>query len=438
MKKIIFFICMSASIINGLGINNTISSDFQKIEDKSIVMDTVGRTNIEDIIDNESSELRDSSFYVLSRNFGYYKGSLPMSSITKIVFTDVVPKSYDEKWCANEKNTEDILGYRVGTEVYIVGDKIYFNPYSKYIFAGKNRYDEPLWSNLQEVVGLDFVDTSKVKSTSLMFYKNLNIQELDLNNWDMSNVESVSFMFAGCLNLEKLYIDKWDVSSVKDFSALFQGTSHKGDMKLYYLDVSKWKTSSAENMGHVFYGCGNLEYIDISNWDVRKVTNFSHMFSDCFKLKELDLSKWKTLSVINFDAFLNDCRSLIVIDVSNLETKTCIQFSQMFEACINLERIIGIENWDVSNASNYAFSETFHCCYKLKELNLSSWNTKKADNYARMFAECRSLVELDLSNFSYSNLKFVTEMFKGCNNLEVIKGIETWVLNGVKGVETMY
>ncbi|MBQ8207428.1 MAG: hypothetical protein IJZ89_01685 [Clostridia bacterium] len=78
MKKIIFFICMSVSIINGLGINNTISSDFQKIEDKSIVMDTVGRTNIniEDIIDNESSELKDSSFYVLSRNFGYYKGSL--------------------------------------------------------------------------------------------------------------------------------------------------------------------------------------------------------------------------------------------------------------------------------------------------------------------------------------------------------------------------
>lgn len=432
---------MGVSIANNIGVNIEVSKSCLEIKDKSILInvDTSESLSIENIIkDKEVTLKQDSSFYVLSRNFGYYKGSLPMSSITKIIFTDIAPKYYDEKWYANEKKTEDIMGYRVGTEVYIVGDKIYFNPYSKYMFASCNSNDDPLWSNLQQVEGLDFVDTSKVKSTSLMFYKNLNIKELDLNKWDMSNVESTSFMFAGCLNLERLYIDKWDVSKVKDFSAMFQGTSHKGDMQLKYLDVSKWNTSSAENMGHVFYGCANLEYIDVSNWNVRKVTNFSHMFSDCFKLRELDLSKWETLSVVNFDAFLNDCRSLTVIDVSNLRTKTCIQFSQMFEACINLEKIIGIENWDVSNASNYAFSETFHCCYKLKELNLRSWNTKKADNYARMFAECRSLTELDLSNFSYSNLKFVTEMFKGCINLKTIKGIDIWILDGVKGIDNMY
>ena len=55
-----------------------------------------------------------------------------------------------------------------------------------------------------------------------------------------------------------------------------------------------------------------------------------------------------------------------------------------------------------------------------------------------MFAECRSLTELDLSNFGYSNLKFVTEMFKGCVNLKDIKGIDTWVLNNVKGSDSMY
>ena len=441
MKKLIFLLCMGASIANGVGVNNEISSDFLEFENKMSVVntDTSKSPTIEEIIKNKEPELKkDSSYYVLNKNFAYYKGSKPMRDITRIVFTNTAPKSYDEKWYANEKKTEDVVGYRKGTEVYIVGEHIYLNPYSNYMFAAQNSEGSPLWKNLISIEGLNFVNTSKVRSTMLMFYKNLNIKELDLNMWDMSNVETTSFMFAGCLNLEKLYIDRWDVGKVKDFSAMFQGTSHKGDMKLKYLDVSKWDTSSAENMGHIFYGCANLEYIDVSNWDVRKVFNFSHMFSDCFKLKELDLSKWETLSVVSFDAFLNDCRSLIVIDVSNLETSTCMQFSQMFEACVNLEKIIGIENWDVSNASHYAFSETFHCCYKLKELNLSSWKTEKADNYARMFAECRSLTELDLSNFGYSNLKFVTEMFKGCVNLKDIKGIDTWVLNNVKGSDSMY
>ena len=429
MQKIILLTCVCLGIIGYFSPNSEIGEYVPQVE-------IVQTEDIEKYV--EKPLLKEDSFYILNRNFGYYKGSKPMRDITRIVFTNIAPKSFDEKWYANEKKTEDVVGYRKGTEVYIVGDKIYFNPYSNYMFAGKNANDEPLWSNLTQIEGLDFVDTSKVKSTHLMFYKNLNIKELDLNMWDMSNVETTSFMFAGCLNLEKLYIDKWDVSKVKDFSSMFQGTSHKGDMKLKYLDVSKWVTSSAENMGHTFYGCGNLEYIDVSNWDVRKVTNFSHMFSDCFKLKELDLSKWETLSVESFDALLNDCKSLTIIDVSGLETGTCKQFSQMFEACVNLEKIIGIENWDVSNASHYAFSETFHCCYKLKELNLSSWKTEKADNYARMFAECRSLIELDLSNFGYSNLKFVTEMFKGCNNLTTIYGVEDWILQGVKGIDSMY
>lgn len=425
MQRIILLTCICLGIIGYFNPNSEIGEYVPRVE----IVQT------EDI---EKPLLKEDSFYVLNRNFGYYKGSKSMRDITRIVFTNTAPQSYDEKWYANEKKTEDVVGYRKGTEVYIVGDKIYFNPYSNYMFASKNANDEPLWSNLTQIEGLNFVDTSKVKSTYLMFYKNLNIKELDLNKWDMSNVETTSFMFAGCLNLEKLYIDKWDVSKVKDFSSMFQGTSHKGDMKLKYLDVSKWVTSSAEDLGHTFYGCGNLEYIDVSNWDVRKVTNFSHMFSDCFKLKELDLTKWETLSVESFDALLNDCRSLTIIDVSGLETGTCKQFSQMFEACVNLEKIIGIENWDVSNASYYAFSETFHCCYKLKELNLKNWKPIKADNYARMFAECRSLTELDLSNFGYSNLKFVTEMFKGCNNLTTIYGVEDWILQGVKGIDSMY
>jgi hypothetical protein len=89
----------------------------------------------------------------------------------------------------------------------------------------------------------------------------------------------------------------------------------------------------------------------------------------------------------------------------------------MFEACINLEEIIGINNWDVSNASHYAFSETFHCCYKLKSLDLSNW-IAIPDNTARMFKNCNSLVYLDISGLDLQGANTI-EMYDGCENLKI-------------------
>jgi surface protein len=100
----------------------------------------------------------------------------------------------------------------------------------------------------------------------------------------------------------------------------------------------------------------------------------------------------------------------------------------MFEACFNLEEIKGIETLDVSNASTYAFSEMFHCCYALKSLNLSKWNTAKADNMARMFGRCKSLTYVDLSNIDISNVITMKEMFIDCPDELVIEGVSSWDL----------
>jgi surface protein len=180
-----------------------------------------------------------------------------------------------------------------------------------------------------------------------------------------------------------------------------------------------------------------MKYIPIENWDVSNVTTFSHMFADCYSLQSIDFSKWETSSVKSFNALLNDCRSLTVIDVTGLDTSTCEQFSQMFESCTSLERIIGLETWDVSNASYYAFSEIFHCCYKLKELNISSWFAKP-DNTARMFKNCYMLAQIDMSYFDMTNIQTVTEMFMNCWNLTEVMGMKKWDVRNVPGYETMY
>ena len=311
-----------------------------------------------------------------------------MSDIKVISFSRVAPDNYDESWVASVADDGELMGYRLGNTVIIVGNIIYANPRCAYMFAGENSYGDPLWSSLEIINGLELLDTSLATNMKMMF---------------------------AFTRVSKLPgIEGWDVSNVKTFAGMFQGHAYVGDVPLEYIDVSRWNTSAAENMSHVFYGCGQIKYIPIENWDVSNVTTFSHMFADCFNLERIDFSKWETMSVESFDGFLNDCHSLVHIDVSGLDTSTCKQFSQMFEKCINLEYIVGLESWDVSNASYYAFSEMFHCCYKLTEINIENW-IATPDNTARMFKDCFRLKHINLSGFDMSNNLHSEEMFTNCN-----------------------
>lgn len=66
-----------------------------------------------------------------------------------------------------------------------------------------------------------------------------------------------------------------------------------------------------------------------------------------------------------------------------------------------------------------------------KSLNLSKWNTAKADNMVRMFGRCKSLTNLDLSNIDISNVITMKEMFINCSDELVIEGISSWDLTDV-------
>ena len=402
-------------------------------ESDAIVEETIDSTE-----EDEPQETKPSDEHILKRGYGFYEGEMDMRNITDITFTRTAPETYDEKWSANLADTDEIAGYRVGTSVFIVGDQIYFNESCGMMFCVENHYGDKCWENLREVNGLELVDTSIVTSMYLMFCGGSSFTDLNVGNWDVSNVTDMRYMFAKCTSLESLNVENWDVGNVRDFSEMFSSlTQNTGAMNLKNIEIGSWDTSSAVYMSAMFYGCGKITSLDVGNWDVSNVVDFNHMFADCYKLADIDISNWNTLNVRSFDALFNDCHGLTTIDVSNLETSMCMQFSQMFESCINLTNIVGLENWDVSNASYYAFSEMFHNCPKLTELNISTWNTSNADNMARMFKGCYGLKELDLSGFDIGKVETMAEMFDNCAwNLNVI-GIEDWNLETVN-IENMW
>ena len=255
--------------------------------------------------------------------------------------------------------------------------------------------------NLQIVHSSNW-NTSKATTFSWMFYECRKLNTLDVSNWDTSNVTDMEYMFDNCKSLEILDVSQWNTGKVTTFDHMFASRNQNAfDMKFKELDVSNWDTSNVVEMNSMFYGCGSLTKLDLSGWDVSKVTTVNHMLSDCNHLTELNLKGWDTSSLVVMDCFLNDCDALTVVDVSTFKTHNVKDFCQVFDSCEALTQIIGLENWDTSNG--LIFEEMFAGCPSLKELNLSSFNTRNAMNSYKSEAD------------TYNGFQ---SMFNGTNALE--------------------
>ena len=278
---------------------------------------------------------------------------------------------------------------------------------------------------------------SKVENFDCMFsfekkaYPDMQLTTLDVSNWDTSSATSMASMFFGCCNLAELDVSGWQVGNVTSFYSMFRGRANSANsMRLTVLDVSDWDTGSAENMECMFQGCNKITELDLKNWNVEKVTCVSHMFADCNALETLDLSGWQTPSMLYMDAMFNDCSSLKTINVSSFNTINVLEFSQMFEGCSKLEKIEGLESWETGNG--LCFAEMFSGCSALTELNLSSFDTRNANEnfgyhyytkddekyddyecFEKMFNGLSSLTKLTLSeNVTYDREKVTIENYK--------------------------
>ena len=279
------------------------------------------------------------------------------------------------------------------------------------------------WLNLAEW------DVSNVETFQSMFRACTALVSLDVSNWDVSNVTSMQAMFCACYELKELDVTGWDVSKVDTFANMFASEHQNwGDMKLEKLiGTETWNPASATKLSSMFYGCGTITDLNLSGWNMPKLTHCSHMFADCYNLKNLDLSGWQTPSLKIMDAMFNNCEVLESIDMSSFDTSNVTEFSQMFEACYALNEIKGIENWNTAKGASFA--EMFSGCKSLKVLDLSSFNTRGADEtyqyhythvvdysegYWRMFNAMPTLEKLVLSaDFSFDgDGKVTTESYK--------------------------
>ena len=115
----------------------------------------------------------------------------------------------------------------------------------------------------------------------------------------------------------------------------------------------------------------------------------------------------------------------------NFFIKDC---SFMFKGCTNIKEI-DLSSFNTKNATN--MSNMFNNCQELDKINLSSINTENVTNMSLMFYNCSKLNNIDLSPFITKNVKSMDYMFGSCCNLETIN-LSSFDFNNVNDMSYIF
>ena len=123
-----------------------------------------------------------------------------------------------------------------------------------------------------------------------MFQSCLEVEYLDLSNFDTSNVVNMMSMFSFCFKLKK-------IDGIHNFN-----------------------TNKIENISGMFQLCTELEYLDLSNFNISNVRNMSYMFNRCDKIKYLNLNNFITINCDTNFMFLlvNKSQCLFITNNENI------------------------------------------------------------------------------------------------------------------------
>jgi len=178
----------------------------------------------------------------------------------------------------SEKRNGSIMSYLVKNEdnatytAYLQSNgMVHLNYDSSFLFY--------FFSSLENIVGIEYLDTSHVERMQWMFWGTSSLSSLDVSHFDTSKVTNMSGMFMQTSSLTSLDVGKFDTSNVTDMSYMFKDMSN-----LTSLDVSHFDTSKVIDMNSMFQETSSLTSLDLSNFDTSNVTDMRWMFLGTSKL----------------------------------------------------------------------------------------------------------------------------------------------------------
>ena len=315
-------------------------------------------------------------------------------------------------------------------------------------------------SNLTEIIGLKYLNTSEVTSMNRMFSACSKLTTLDMSTFYTPKLTDTQAMFASCTSLTSLDLSGLTTDKVTTMWQMFYNC-----VMLTELDISSFYIEKVKDMRMMFAGCKLLEQISVSDaFVVSDECLGDKMFQGCVKLPEFKttsigkematsttaggyLTVLQSAPWVRYDAdshtltFRYDPqRSSNAYDVPSAGSEPAwsdvagqvkqVVFSPLFlryapTTCYHwfkgmgsLTDIIGLEYLETSGVTS--MNGMFSSCSSLTKLDLSGFTTSLVYDMNGMFQGCSSLAELDLSSFTTAAVNDMSNMFQRCDALTAL------------------
>lgn len=299
------------------------------------------------------------------------------STVTKIVFlanqdmTDVsgVPVGAGNDRCAIATFDGNTLTVKTAAPKYHVN--------VRYLFS--------YFSGLEQIEGLELLDTGISTSMYYTFGHCHNLQSVDLSHFNTENVTTMQYAFNGC----------W---------------------KLQSIDCSTFNTAKVTTMNQMFRQCFVADPINVSSFTSESLENTYYMFMSCEKVKNLVFGEGFTLDNATITSYMfHHCASVQELDLRHFSLAKDTTLRHMFDSCVAMTSLK--QNFDTRNVEN--FHSMFRRCESLVDLDLSNLNTAKGVNFAYMFRLCPKLRTINLSGASSASATGTSQyMFNTSNTTD--------------------
>ena len=297
-------------------------------------------------------------------NPGYFTEKIPEAYACYTPSNTTLTFYYDTRRSTREGTTYDLNqgtnnpGWRVDQTNAAV-TQVVFDP----SFADARPITAYYWffgmSNLNSIVGMEYLNTSEMTSMYYMFNGCSALTNLDVSHFITANVTNMAYMFYNCAALTSLDVSNFVTDNVTRMSNMFWGC--RG---LISLDVSNFNTTNVTELIRMFGNCTSLTSLDLSNFNTSKVTNMSNMFYNCPSLESLDVSNFNTSEIPDLYYMFYKCSSLTSLDLSSFNTAKVSAMDYMFCECTNLTTIYVGEGWTTDAVTSS--SSMFRACTSIR------------------------------------------------------------------------
>ena len=260
-------------------------------------------------------------------------------------------------------------------------------------------------------------------STCSFMFVDINVQEIDLTEFDTTNVVNMDYMFLKANLGDRLKVNSstntqangadrniltLNTEGVTSMSGMFK------DCKVKHLDLSSLRTHNVTDFSDMFYNCDSLIDLNVDGFDTSNAEDFNGMFHGCHKLTQLNVKHFNVNSVLHMSYLFSGCRRLKVIDLESWDFSQVSDANEMFGYCGKLEKIIA--NFNFNMIKGMAFM--FDCCTKLSEVDLTHSDLSHVFDFGYTFFNCEGLKKISFSQGVWQKAKYTLGMFGNCKALE--------------------